>query len=79
MKQLIEHVKKSIYGPEYYRELEMRPFSFSLKYYSALALFVALLLTIVSSIPLVPEVSRAVREFPEKFFAFYPDQLEVKI
>src|SRR3989338_1252226 len=79
MKQLIEHVKKSIYGPEYYRELEMRPFSFSLKYYSALALFVALLLTIVSSIPLVPEVSRAVREFPEKFFAYYHDQLEVKI
>lgn len=79
MKQLIEHIKQSVYGPAYYSELLTRPFSFSLKYYSALALFLALFLTIVSSIQLVPRVNQFARDFPTKFFAYYPDQLEVKI
>ena len=79
MKQLFDHIKKSIYGPAYYRELVARPFSFSLKYYSAFALFLTLFLTIVSSIPLVPRVNQFVSDFPTKFFVYYPDPLEVKI
>lgn len=79
MRQLVEHIQKSIYGPAYYQELLQRPFLFSWKYYSALALAIAVFLTIVSSIPLVPLVSKFVHNFPEKFFAYYPDELEVKV
>lgn len=79
MKQLISYIKQSVYSSEYYRELLARPFSYSWKYYSGLAMLLALFLTIVSSIPLVPQVSRAVHEFPAKFFAYYPDELEVQV
>lgn len=63
----------------YYRELLTRPFSFSWKYYSALALVISVFLTIVSSVPLVPQVGQVVHEFPPKFFAYYPDELEIRI
>lgn len=79
MKQLVEHIKQSIYGPAYYRELLSRPLSFSCKYFFALALFLALVLTIAYSVPLVPKILEATREFPAAFFAYYPDQLEITI
>jgi hypothetical protein len=79
MKNLFTHVKKSIYGPEYYRELLTQPLAFSWKYYSAFACALALCLTIVSSIALVPWISKTVHEFPEQFFAYYPDALKVEI
>ncbi len=79
MKNFIEDIQKSIYGPAYYQELLNRPTSFSWKYYTNLALVLALLVTIVSSISLVPGINRALIEFPQKFFSYYPDELEVKI
>ncbi|MDO8521626.1 MAG: DUF1189 family protein [bacterium] len=79
MKQLIEHIQKSIYGPAYYQELLTKPFSFSWKYFSAFALLVALFLTVVISVPLVPKVIDATRSFPPAFFAYYPDELEIRI
>lgn len=79
MKQLIEHIKKSIYGPEYYRELFARPLSFSFKYYGGFVMLLALLLTITYSIPLVPLVSSTLRDLPQNFAAYYPDELEVPI
>lgn len=79
MKQLFENIRLSIYGPAYYRELLTRPASFSIKYYFALALLVALFLTIASSVPLLPRVNQTLRDLPAKFFAYYPDDLEVKI
>lgn len=79
MKQLIAYIKQSVYSPEYYRELLTRPFSYSWKYYSGLAMLIAIFLTVVSSIPLVPKVNQAVRELPPKFFAYYPDELELKV
>lgn len=79
MKQLITYIKQSVYSPEYYRQLLNRPFSYSWKYYSGLAMLLAIFFTIVSSIPLVPQVNRAVHEFPAKFFAYYPDALELHV
>ncbi|OGZ18518.1 MAG: hypothetical protein A2494_01810 [Candidatus Lloydbacteria bacterium RIFOXYC12_FULL_46_25] len=79
MKQLFSYIKESVYSPEYYRQLLSRPFSYSWKYYSALAMLLAVFLTIVSSVPLVPIVNRATHEFPQKFFAYYPDELELHV
>lgn len=79
MRQLIDHIQKSIYGPAYYQELLARPFSFSWKYFSALAFLLALFLATVLSVPLVPKVLDATNKFPSAFFAYYPDELEVRI
>lgn len=79
MKQLIDHIQKSIYGPVYYQELLTRPFVFSWKYFLAFALLLALFLTVVFSVPLIPQVLEATRTFPPAFFAYYPDELEVRI
>ena len=79
MKQLVDHIQKSIYGPVYYQELLTRPLSFSWKYFSAFALLVALFLTVVFSVPLVPKIIEATHTFPPAFFAYYPDELEVRI
>jgi hypothetical protein len=79
MKQLIKHIKKSIYGPEYYRELSDRPVSFSFKYYGGFVMLLALLLTITYSIPLIPLVSSTLRNLPQNFAAYYPDELVVPI
>lgn len=79
MKQLIENIKKSIYGPTYYQELLSRPASFSWKYYFAFTLTLTIFLTITLSVPLVSKVHQVARDLPEKFFAYYPDELEVRI
>jgi hypothetical protein len=76
MKQLFTAIQKSIYGPEFYRELATKPLSYSWKYFSAFALIIVIFLTIVSSVPLVTKANKAVREFPQKFFAYYPDDFE---
>ena len=42
-------------------------------------MLLAIFLTVISSIPLVPKVNAALREFPSQFFAYYPSTLEVRI
>ncbi len=79
MKELINNIKQSIYGPAYYRKVLSEPFSASWKYYSAFALLIAVILTIVSSIPLVFVANKVAHEFPPKFFAYYPDDLEISV
>ena len=79
MKQFFVTIKESIYSPAYYRALLTKPFGYSWKYYSTLALLIATFLTIVSSVPLVMHANTFVHEFPEKFFAYYPDDFEVRI
>jgi hypothetical protein len=42
-------------------------------------MLLALFLTIVSSIALVPLISKTLNDFPKMFLAYYPDELEVRI
>ena len=79
MKAFIEHIQKSIYGPDYYREILDRPASFSWKYYGSFAMMLALIMTILYSIPIVPAVSNTLHDFPKNFSAYYPEELEVRI
>ena len=79
MKQLFTAIQGSIYNPIFYRELLTKPFVYSWKYYSALALLIAIFLTIISSIPLVADANRVVREFPQKFFTYFPDDFEARL
>lgn len=79
MKHLFEHIKKSIYNPGYYTELLAKPLSHSWKYYSAFALLIVVFLTITSSIPFVAGANRALHEFPQHFFNYYPDDLVIDV
>ncbi len=79
MKEFFDQIQKSIYGPEYYKEVTTRPASYSWKYYWTLALLIALLTTIVTSIPLIPVIQKSLHTFPQQFFDYYPDELVVQI
>jgi Protein of unknown function (DUF1189) len=78
MKHLFDNIQKSIYAPEYYQSLLTQPLRQSLKYLAALVLLLAVFLTIATSIPLVAGANAFVRAFPEKFFAYFPDELEIR-
>ncbi len=79
MKELLTTARGSIYNPQFYRELLTKPFSYSLKYYSAFTLLLIVVLTIATSIPLIARANKVAREFPKKFFEYIPDQLEVTV
>ena len=79
VKEFIEHVQKSIYAPEYYRDLLTRPSSYSWKYYASLALFLSVIMTIVSSVPLLPKVHTELARLPEQIVSVYPQDLRIDI
>ncbi len=79
MKQFFTHIKRSINDSEYYRDILDRPFSYSFKYYISFVSFLAVMMTIILSTPLIPQVNRVLREFPPQFFAYYPDELELRV
>ncbi len=79
MQQFIEHIQKSIFNPEYYRELLTRPASYSWKYYWSFAMLLAVFMTIFSTIPLVPTVNTTLNDLSRNIIAYYPDLLEVRI
>ena len=79
MKGFIEHVQKSIYGPEYYRHVLTQPASYSWKYYLSFAMLVSVIMTILFSIPIVPAANTALNQLSTGLFAYYPDELEVRV
>ncbi len=79
MKDFIEHIQKSIYSPSYYREILTRPASHSWKYYGSLAMFLSVVMTIITSLPLVPRLNTFLAQLPEKVIAHYPHDLRVDI
>ena len=79
MQQFIEHIQKSIFSPEYYRELLTKPASYSWKYYWSFTMLLAVFMTIVSTVPLVPLVNSTLSDLSKNIIAYYPDELEVHI
>ena len=79
MKQLMDHIQKSIWSPEYYDELLTRKAGFSWKYYWSVAMLIAVVMTIVTSLPLLPKLNSSLRAFPSSFLSYYPDQLEITV
>jgi hypothetical protein len=79
MKSFIEQIQKSIFSPAYYREIVSRSASYSWKYYLSLALFLAVFMTIVSSVPLIPKINRVLAEIPPNVLLTYPDELAIEI
>lgn len=71
--------RQSVYSPEFYRSLLHRPFSFSLKYFFALATALALALALLSVITTFPSLYRIARDFGPGFARLFPDEMRIEI
>jgi hypothetical protein len=76
MQNLPALFKKSVYSPEFYRELSHKPFSFSLKYFYTLASALAAAFAILITLFLVPAIFAFIRDIgPELANNFPPIRL----
>jgi len=77
--ELFGNIKKSVYSPTYYQELQTKPFSYSLSYYFKFSLLASFVLAITfSTIAFFTIQTFAQKSVPE-ILEKYPTELEVKI
>lgn len=76
---MFQQIKKSIYGPDFYKDLVEKPRSFSWIYYLKLITLIALVGTILISLILVPKLVQFLNVMPGKVLAVYPAELEIAI
>ncbi|PIR89517.1 MAG: hypothetical protein COU07_01290 [Candidatus Harrisonbacteria bacterium CG10_big_fil_rev_8_21_14_0_10_40_38] len=81
MKQnsFIATLKSSIYNPKFYSELRGKKFSFSILYFTKLALLFALLGTLVFSVTKFPSLLRGMNEFVSVAVSNYPAELVLTV
>ncbi|MFH1769673.1 MAG: DUF1189 family protein [Parcubacteria group bacterium] len=72
-------IKNSIYGPQFYKDLQNKSLGFSIGYLFKLALLIALVATIIYSIVLVPKVSDFLDNIGADIIDYYPDELVMDI
>lgn len=77
--ELFEHVRKSIYNPEYYEEIESKPFSYSIKYFYSLVLVMAVILSTVYGFIFIPVTVSFLKSFGTAIVDYYPSELTVTI
>jgi len=76
---LLAAMRKSIYSPEFYRDLLARPLSFSFKYFYSLALALSLVFTVWFSLSAIPFLQTLMRTLEPAILASYLDELVVTI
>src|SRR5882724_5004193 len=74
-----EEIRKSIYDPEYYRHVLTRPFWSSVKTFYITVIWLALAITIVLSLILVPAINSFVKTIGPRVVSYYPDGLTVAV
>lgn len=80
MKILFNTFKKSLYDPAFYRSIATAPFSDSLRYYIKMTSILALFITIVFAVRLVPHgVSFIKNDAPALVKQYYPAELAVTL
>ncbi len=77
--QLIDNFKNSVYSPDFYRSLESKPLSFSVKYFFKLALVFVIVLTTIISFELIPRVNFFLNKLGPELLSSIPEDVEVKI
>jgi hypothetical protein len=77
--ELWRRIKASIYGPAFYRELVGKPLSYSFKYYVALAVTLALAVTVVLSAYFIPAVNSFLHSVASGVLKYYPQELVVTV
>lgn len=79
MRQFMEMVQRSILDPIFYREIPLRSLGPAFKYFFTLTFALALVMTVLVSIILVPAINGAVQKLPDGILASYPDDLEIRL
>jgi len=77
--KIFSDIKNSIYAPSFYRGLENKPFSFSIKYFFKYALLLAAITTIINSIIYIPEINLFLKGIGSVLSDQYPDELIIKV
>lgn len=75
----LQSVGKSIYSPEFYKELFGRPFSFSLKYFYSLAAVLAIVLAAIFSFKIIPIAQSFFQSIGPEVLNYYPAELVITI
>ncbi|MBI3634110.1 MAG: DUF1189 family protein [Candidatus Yonathbacteria bacterium] len=80
MKGILETFKKSLYNPEFYREISGKSFKDAFRYYVKITAFLAVALTTVFAVTLIPQGVRFLREqAPLLIEEHYPQGLMITI
>ncbi len=74
-----KRIGASIYGPEFYRELLTRPFSFSLGYFYMLILSAAFVIALTLGFRVAPQLNAFLNELSADILKSYPDGLTVTV
>ncbi len=80
MKNLFKTFQKSLYNPEFYHDVAEAPFKDALRYYLKFTLLLAVFMTVVFSVLLVPQGIRFIKEeAPALVKKYYPEGLIITI
>jgi len=71
----LDKIKNSIYGPEFYRELQSKPLSFSFKYFYTLASILAVIGTAQFSFQVIPNLTAFLAGIGPEIVNSYPSEL----
>lgn len=77
--EFLKNIQRSIYNPEFYQGLLMKPFSYSLKYFVLFSLLIALIATIYLSFSVLPKINDFLENVSPTVLNYFPDDLEIVI
>lgn len=75
----LDYIKQSVYGPEFYKELPAKPFSFSFKYFYKLVLVLSIVLAAHSSFKIIPDINSFLKTVNSEILNNYPKELVLNI
>ncbi len=79
MQNFSQDLKNSVYGPQYYKDLQQKPFSYSLRYCALFGLLITLLATAALSIIYLPGIKTVANKAVAQLIEFYPAELQILI
>lgn len=77
--KFIWDIRKSIYGPNYYKELTAKSFWHSFKYYLLLAIILAVITAVSFLFSIFPAVKVFINNAESEVLNYYPDELQIFI
>ena len=77
--KLFKEIKKSIYGPAYYKSLIEKPLSYSIKYFLKVTACLAVFSAVVLLFSILPTVHSFLTSASERIVNYYPSDLKILI
>lgn len=79
MNDFLKQIKLNIYSPKFYKEILSYKISYSLKYFFVLITILSLIVTIIFSFKLIPEINYFLKSFTFGILNYYPKDLVINI